>query len=97
MLYRCLLYIYFNLDIYWGYFVYKILFYYAIYFPHVLLFSILCSKRGILILFLFSTYCFLINAFFNSTDMHTVLYFYALPIDHHLHSFLSLYLSCNLS
>ena len=75
MLYRYLLHIYFNLDIYWCYFVYKILFYYVMYFSYVLLVSVSCNKRGILILFLFSTHCFLINAFFNSIDIYTVLYF----------------------
>ena len=63
MLYKCLLYDYLNLNIYWGYLTYNLQFYYAICFSHVSLVSVLCSGRDILIWSSLSTYCFLIDVF----------------------------------
>ena len=63
MLYKCLLYDYLNLNIYWGYLTYNLQFYYTIYFSHISLVSVLYSRRDILIWSSLSTYCFLIDVF----------------------------------
>ena len=66
MIYRCLPYDYLNLNMCWGYLIYDLLFYYTICFPYVLSVSVLCSREGILIWSLLSTYSLLKDGFIIS-------------------------------
>ena len=103
MLYRCLLHDYLNLNMCQGCLIDDLLFFYTICFPHISLVSTSCSKSGIFMWFLLSTYYFLIDTFLIPHGLQiyivvdTVLYLYALPIDYLSYSFSSLCLSCNLS
>ena len=77
--------------------------YYTLYSPPVLLVSILYSSRSLLMFSSLLLYCFLKDTLLipHSLQVYivvdTVLYIYALLIDHFSYPFLSLCLCCNLS